>query len=55
MQILVTSNVLGTDPNGRKIQMVAVDDWLFDELSGFDADLKDRKPEADEDDEPCKG
>ena len=33
------------------ILAVAVDNWLIDELATFGADVYDREPEPDEDDE----
>jgi hypothetical protein len=45
-QILATGDVVGRDEQGRIVLAVVVDDWLFDELAGFGADLADREPVA---------
>ena len=51
-QILATRDVLGTDRAGRMILAVAADDWLFDGLAGFGADLEDNEPDPVEADNP---
>jgi hypothetical protein len=50
-QILGTGDVLGRDEAGRTVLAVSVEDWLFDALATFDADLEDLEPEPDEDDD----
>lgn len=50
-QILSTGDVLGRDEAGRTVLAVAVEDWLFDALAAFDADLEDLEPEPDEEDD----
>ena len=39
--ILSTGDVIGTGGPGRTVLAVTVDDWLFDALAGFGADLED--------------
>jgi hypothetical protein len=51
-QILGTGDVLGRDAAGRTVLAVSVEDWLFDALAAFDAELDDLEPEPDEDDDP---
>lgn len=49
--ILATGDVIGTAGPGRTVLAVTVDDWMFDELAGFGADLEDCEPEPIEDDD----
>lgn len=53
MRILATGDVIGRDEHGRTVLAVAVDNWLFDELAAFGADLEDRDGDPDEDDDPA--
>lgn len=53
-RILRTGDVLGCDAAGRTVLTVAVEDWLFDALAAFEADLEDLEPEPDEDDDPAE-
>lgn len=52
-RILATGDVIGRDEHGRTVLAVAVDNWLFDELAAFGADLEDRDGDPDEDDDPA--
>jgi hypothetical protein len=53
-QILGTGDVLGRDQAGRTVLAVSVEDWLFDALAAFNAELEDLEPEPDEDDDPAE-
>lgn len=46
--------MLGRDEAGRTVLAVSVEDWLFDALAAFDANLDDLEPEPDEDDDPTQ-
>lgn len=53
-RILRTGDVLGHDTAGRTVLAVAVEDWLFDALTAFEAEFEDLEPEPDEDDDPAE-
>jgi hypothetical protein len=52
--ILATGDVLGRDERNRTIVAVAVENWLFDELTAFGTELEDLEPEPDEEDDPAE-
>lgn len=46
-QVQATGDVLGRDEEGRTVLAVAVDNWRFDAMAGFDTDIRGYRVRAE--------